>query len=141
MSIYCTYTNTNSSRPGVLTISHRKQAEEALRLSEGRLQLALQAGRMGSFEWTSDGNHLSVSPMSAEVLGLLSEEPLTTTTSATGFELVHPDDRARQRAVRDAAEFLRQNEPRLPATQLAVRAIEVHDSFLGPVRGRSSATE
>ena len=57
------------------------------------------------------------------------------------FGYPNPDDRARQRAVRDAAEFLRQNEPQLPATQLAVRAIEVHDSFLGTVRGRSSATE
>ena len=57
------------------------------------------------------------------------------------FGYPNPEDRARQRAIRDAADFVRQNEPQLPATQLAVRAIEVHESFLGPVRVRSSAIE
>jgi PAS domain S-box-containing protein len=78
-------------------ITARKQAEDALRLSESRLSLALQAGRMGSFEWTADGDRISLSAMSYEVLGML---PGTSyATSKEGFELLHPDDRARHQAL------------------------------------------
>jgi PAS domain S-box-containing protein len=82
-------------------ITARKEAEEALRLSEERLQLALQAGQMGSFEWTSEGNRITLSPMSEEVLGLLPGHAFT--TSDEGFALVHPDDRAQHQAVFEQA--------------------------------------
>ncbi|MGI4742526.1 MAG: PAS domain-containing protein [Janthinobacterium lividum] len=78
-------------------ITARRQAEEALRLSQQRLSLALQAGRMGSFEWTSAGNRISLSAMSEEVLGLVPGHVFATTDE--GFGLVHPDDRARHQAV------------------------------------------
>ena len=82
-------------------ITARTQAEEALRLSEARLTLALQAGRMGSFEWTSEGNRISLSAMSEEVLGLSPDTVIA--TSEAFFALVHPDDRARHQAVFDQA--------------------------------------
>ncbi|MDO7853876.1 PAS domain-containing protein [Hymenobacter convexus] len=91
---------------GVLAVSYditaRKQAEEALRLSEQRLSLALQAGRMGSFEWTSDGHRVSLSAMSAEVLGLMPGTTIATSDEGAAL-LVHPDDRARHRAIFDEA--------------------------------------
>ncbi|QKG53427.1 PAS domain-containing protein [Hymenobacter sp. BRD67] len=73
------------------------RAQEALRLSEARLSLALQAGRMGSFEWTSESNRISLSAMSEEVLGLRPDTPIA--TSEAFFELVHPEDRDRHQAV------------------------------------------
>lgn len=82
-------------------ITARKQAEEALRLSEARLSLALQAGRMGSFEWTADGNRISLSAMSSEVLGLLPDTNYT--TSDEGLVLLHPDDRARHQTLLEQA--------------------------------------
>jgi len=97
--------NADGSVAAVLAVSYditaRQQAEEALRLSEARLSLALQAGRMGSFEWTSDGNRISLSAMSEEVLGLLPGAVVA--TSEKVFELVHPDDRARHQAVFEQA--------------------------------------
>ena len=82
-------------------ITARTQAEEALRLSEARLTLALQAGRMGSFEWTSEGNRISLSAISEEVLGLSPDTVVA--TSEAFFALVHPDDRARHQAIFDEA--------------------------------------
>ncbi|MGI4760266.1 MAG: PAS domain S-box protein [Janthinobacterium lividum] len=82
-------------------ITARKQSAEALRLSEARLSLALQAGRMGSFEWTSEGNRISLSPMSEEVLGLLPNAAFT--TSDAGYALLHPDDQARHQAIFEEA--------------------------------------
>jgi len=89
----------------VLAVSYdltaRKQAEQALRLSQERLQLALQAGRMGSFEWTSAGHQITFSPVSESILGLRPDAPLT--TSDAGFALVHPADRDHHRAVFEEA--------------------------------------
>ena len=82
-------------------ITARKHTEEALRLSEARLSLALQAGRMGSFEWTSEGNRITLSAMSEEVLGLHPGTEIA--TSEAFFALVHPDDRARHQATFDEA--------------------------------------
>jgi PAS domain S-box-containing protein len=82
-------------------ITARKQAEDALRLSEERLSLALQAGRMGTFEWTSDGDRITLSATSEEVLGLLPGPRFA--TSAEGFALLHPDDHARHHAIFEEA--------------------------------------
>jgi PAS domain S-box-containing protein len=79
-------------------ITARKAAEEALRLSEERLSLALRAGRMGSFEWTSDGNRISLSAMSEELLGLVPGTAIATSDEGLAL-VVHPDDRARHHAI------------------------------------------
>ncbi|MFD2718455.1 PAS domain-containing protein [Hymenobacter monticola] len=83
-------------------ITARKQAEDALRLSEARLSLALQAGRMGSFEWTSEGDGIALSATSKELFGLLPGTALATSEEGATL-LLHPDDHARHRALFDEA--------------------------------------
>jgi len=82
-------------------ITARKRAEIALHLSEQRLSLALQAGRMGSFEWTSEGQRITLSSISEEVLGLLPGTCMA--TSSAFMELVYPTDRARHQELFEQA--------------------------------------
>lgn len=57
--------------PGVvIDITGRKQAEEALRESQTRLAIALQAGRAGSFEWDVKRNISIWSPELEELYGV-----------------------------------------------------------------------
>ncbi len=72
-------------------ISGRKQAEQALRDSEERLQLALEAGGMGVWDWDTSSNALEWSSEHFTIMGL---EPFSIKpTYQTWAERVHPDDR------------------------------------------------
>ena len=72
-------------------ISRRKQAEQALRDSEERLQLALEAGGMGVWDWDTCSNALEWSSEHFTIMGL---EPFSIKpTYQTWAERVHPDDR------------------------------------------------
>jgi PAS domain S-box-containing protein len=51
-------------------ITDRKQVEQALRESEGRLRLALESGRMYAFEWDPHRDLMLRSPECAAVLGI-----------------------------------------------------------------------
>ena len=73
-------------------ISRRKQAEQGLRESEERLQLALEAGGMGVWDWDTCSNALEWSSEHFTIMGL---EPFSITpTYQTWTDRVHPDDRA-----------------------------------------------
>ncbi|MES2716203.1 MAG: PAS domain S-box protein [Pseudomonadota bacterium] len=51
-------------------ITQRRQAEAALRASEERLALALQASRMGVWDWDTDSNDINFSREIFQILGL-----------------------------------------------------------------------
>jgi len=81
--------------------SARKRAAEALRLRKARLSLALQAGRIGSWRWTPEGNRITLPATPEDALGLRYDARIA--PSAAFFELVRPGDRARHHAVFDEA--------------------------------------
>jgi PAS domain S-box-containing protein len=89
-------------------ITRRKQAEQGLRESEERLQLALEAGGMGVWDWDTCSNALQWSSEHFTIMGL---KPFSTTpTYQTWADRVHPDDRAavtaeRQRAIAERGPY------------------------------------
>ncbi|WP_085027683.1 PAS domain S-box protein [Ensifer aridi] len=73
-------------------ITERKQAEEALQESERRLQIALEAGRMGAWEWNIDAGEVIWSPGLEAIHHL---EPGTFGGTLADFKRdIHPDDLA-----------------------------------------------
>lgn len=58
-----------------------------------RLQLALEAGNLGDWSWNIETDAVILGPRAAEIFGL----PLAPTTSARIRDIVHEDDRERDR--------------------------------------------
>ncbi|PYO70701.1 MAG: hypothetical protein DMD71_01055, partial [Gemmatimonadetes bacterium] len=82
-------------------VTHRNQAEEALRTRERQLLLAQQIARMGSWEWDIRTGVVSWSDELCRILGV---DPRTVHPSYEGFvDLVHPDDRRHVRETIDRA--------------------------------------
>ncbi len=80
----------------LMEITDRKKAEEALAQSRERLELALAAADMGTFEWDIINDKRRWDDNTHRILGV---EPGTYDGTADGFlQVVHPDDRARVRA-------------------------------------------
>src|SRR5687768_3480792 len=74
-------------------LTERVEAEEALRLSEERLRIALDAGRMGAWEWDIAGGHVHWSDTLQRIHGLV---PGTFRGSFEEYQSdIHPDDRER----------------------------------------------
>ncbi|HTX43678.1 MAG TPA: PAS domain-containing protein, partial [Methanocella sp.] len=71
-------------------ITERKEAVEALRVSEERLRRASRAGRIGLYEWNEDWDMVYFSPEAYELFGC---DPNSPVTYEKFFERVHPDDR------------------------------------------------
>lgn len=76
-----------------------RQAEQALRDSEARLDLAVQMGKVGFFEHDHRTDSLSWSPITRNIYGVGTDEPAS---SERFLELVHPDDRDRVSMVQPA---------------------------------------
>lgn len=76
--------------PSAVDISDRKQAEQAVFQREQRLQLALDSGGMGLWEWDIATDHITWSDQMYSIFGYTREE---FDLSRVGFlEIVHPDD-------------------------------------------------
>ncbi|MBD0269746.1 MAG: PAS domain-containing protein, partial [Cyanobacteria bacterium Co-bin8] len=71
-------------------ISDRKQVEDALRQSEERLRLALDAGRMGAWEWNLETNVQRWDVNQYKLFGL--DKDKTELKADTFFQFIHPDD-------------------------------------------------
>ena len=82
-----------------IDITARRQAEAALIQAAERTSLALNAGRMGTWEWDLAEDRLSWDDTQCRLFGLGPEQ--APTTVGEFMALVHPDDRARlERATR-----------------------------------------
>jgi PAS domain S-box-containing protein len=73
-------------------LEERRRAEEGLRESEERLLLALEAGRLGTWELDIGSNRRLLSLRSAEIFGVPADELLE---RETWRAVIHPEDRAR----------------------------------------------
>ncbi|HYE38069.1 PAS domain S-box protein [Methylocaldum sp.] len=76
----------------IADITQRKQAEEVLRQSEARLNLALSSARAGTWDWDIPRDKVTWSDGSYLLLGLKPGE--CEATAENWFNRVHPDDRA-----------------------------------------------
>ncbi|ELS31911.1 MULTISPECIES: PAS domain-containing protein [Pseudanabaena] len=74
-----------------IDISDRKKSEEALRLSEERLNLALEAAGDGLWDWNIPTGDLYLSPQWAEMIGFESNE--LAADVSVWEQLIHPDDK------------------------------------------------
>jgi PAS domain S-box-containing protein len=84
-------------------ITRQKQAEQALQQSEERLRRALEAARLGTWEWDIPGNHVVWSENVPRLFGLLPGQ--FGGTFEAFLELVEPDDRDRvNREINEAIE-------------------------------------
>lgn len=84
-------------------ISARKRVEKSLRESEERLHLALEAARMGVWQWEVGTPQVA---WSAEIYGLLGYDPGQVTPTHEAFRRrIHPEDLPRwEQAMREALE-------------------------------------
>jgi PAS domain S-box-containing protein len=84
-------------------ISEGKKAEEALRGSEERLRMAVEAGEMGTWFWDIQRDEITWSGKFRTLFGLTSDAKLT---YQAGLDLIHPDDRQQiDQSVKNALEL------------------------------------
>jgi PAS domain S-box-containing protein len=102
-------------------ITDRRLMEEALRGSEQRLRLALQAGRMYIYEWDASADAIVRSAEFADVIG--TDQPRETSRRELIVK-VHPDDHELL-----AAEFSKLS-PGSPASQVQYRLLRPDGSLL-----------
>ena len=77
----------------------RQRAEASLRQSEARLSMALQASRMGVWEWDLQSDEVLHTPECHVIFG----ENQLDGTSSSFFQSVHPDDRDAVKAATEKA--------------------------------------
>ena len=80
-------------------IAERQRTETALRASQDQLRLALDAARMGVWEWEIPSGEVRWSERAAALFGLALQQ--FDGSYDTVMRMVHPDDRERVRAVVD----------------------------------------
>lgn len=89
-----------SSEIEVLLRIHNQELEKRLAQHTERLELALEASKMGTWEWNIETGELIWSP---EMKGLYGMEPGTNVTVDKFFAALHPDDREMKKQVLGSA--------------------------------------
>ncbi len=84
--------NLINTRGSVLNITERKRAEEALRESEQRFDLAVRATSDGIWEWDILTDEEYFSPAWCEILGYSHDDPELQHTYDSWASRIHPDD-------------------------------------------------
>ncbi len=120
-------------------ISQRRRAEESLRDSEQRLRLALEAGRMGIWEWRIGSNEVLWSPGLEAIHGLA---PGTFPGTFEAYQRdIHPEDReGALRAISQAVERGADHrvEYRIVLPSGAVRWVEGRGKFFPAAPGTAA---
>ena len=80
-------------------IAERLRTESALRASQDQLRVALEAARMGVWEWELPSGEVRWSERAAALFGLALQQ--FDGSADTVMRMVHPDDRQRVRAIVD----------------------------------------
>jgi two-component system cell cycle sensor histidine kinase/response regulator CckA len=121
-------------------VSERHAAQNALRESQEHLAFALEAGRMGTWEWEMTTGTITWSDSMEGIVGIPSGSFAGTYEAFA--ELVHPDDRpsmrqAVERAMATDGEYLvecRMGPPGAHTTPIVAQGRVVRDAFGEPVR-------
>jgi PAS domain S-box-containing protein len=100
----------------------RARAEQALRESEQRFRLAIQAGKMYAFEWDVATDTVSRSEEHRTVLGF--SDPAQPLTRQQALARLHPDEQARAVSSND------QITPENPNTQVTYRMVRPDGSVI-----------
>lgn len=122
----------------VQDITERKQAEGALRVSQERLQQALQASNTGLWDWNTESGAVSFSKEWKSQLGYGESE--LSDSFETWAALLHPDDRDRAmgyaQRYRDNPVGAFRQDFRLRHKDGSYRWIDSHASFVTEADGR-----
>ncbi len=121
-------------------VSERHAAEDALRESQEQLAFALEAGRMGTWDWQMTAGTIRWSESLEMIVGI--PKGSFGGTYEALVELVHPDDRqtlrqALERATATDGEYVaecRMGPPGAQTVQLVTQGRVVRDAFGEPVR-------
>ncbi len=103
-------------------ITERKQAEEALRENQERLDLALQSAHMGVWRWEIKEDRRYFDDLTCQVLGI--EATKFSGTAEEFFRVVHPEDREKLKSV--IARTLEQDVPYEPSYRVVWLDGSVH---------------
>src|SRR6185503_7781564 len=109
------------TRELMIDIAERKRAEQALRESEQRLRVAIEAAQLGIWQVDLQSNVLQIGPFTSEMLGVSSE--ITEIPLSDWRDRIHPEDR--EMAVLD----LERCGPGNPEYESEYRVVHVDGAF------------